>query len=84
MATRSFLFAFSTLFLIASIISSAASGQQKRLVWELMLGDTTDTGKESVLYQPIEVVTDAKQNIFVLQKGSVEKFDRKGNHLLTI
>lgn len=61
-----------------------ASGRQKQLKWEIVLGKDSSDDQPPVLYLPTEVIADKQGNIYVLQRESVEKFDSRGQHVLSI
>lgn len=63
---------------------SPASGRQKQLKWEMVIGKDSTDDQPPVLYLPTEVMADKKGDIYVLQRESIEKFDSHGRHVLSI
>lgn len=63
---------------------SPASGRQKQLKWEIVIGTDSSDDQPSALYLPKEVMADKRGDIYVLQKESIEKFNSHGGHVLSV
>jgi hypothetical protein len=61
-----------------------ASGRQKQLRWEVVIGSDSTDDQPQVLYMPTEVIAENKGTIYVLQKESIEQFDGRGRHMISI
>ncbi len=55
-----------------------------QLKWEITIGKDAADGQRGLLYLPTEVMADETGDIYILQKGSIEKYDSAGKHVLSI
>lgn len=67
------------------LVTCSSSGErQLHLKWENSIGKDPDQDQTAVLYLPTDVMVDKTGDIYVLQKESVEKYDKDGRHVLSM